>query len=132
MHREEKLKKIIGMRKDLMTDQNFDSKTIRYLYVSMIVAGLAFTGEFESRKSRDCSVICIRDPLWDFTDCFRNKYLFVLPSIFPISSWYWHLCFTISSHLKKFSNLDNLFELNACWFQSQNVPRRRWKTFRLT
>ena len=34
-----------------MTEQNFDSKTIRYLYVSMIVAGLAFTGEFESRRS---------------------------------------------------------------------------------
>ena len=38
-----------------MTDQNFDSKTIRYLYVSMIVAGLAFTGESESRKSLDCN-----------------------------------------------------------------------------
>jgi len=43
------------MRKDLMTEQNFDSKTIRYLYVSMIVAGLAFTGEFESRRSWDCT-----------------------------------------------------------------------------
>ena len=37
----------IRMRKDLMTEQNFDSKTIRYLYVSMIIAGLAFTGKFE-------------------------------------------------------------------------------------
>ena len=46
-----------------MTDQNFDSKTIRYLYVSMIVAGLAFTGEFESQRSRDCSVKRIRDPI---------------------------------------------------------------------
>ena len=26
-------------------DETFDSKTIRYLYISMIIAGLAFTGK---------------------------------------------------------------------------------------
>ena len=42
-------KQKIRIRKDLMTEQNFDSKTIRYLYVSMIIAGLAFTGKLKGQ-----------------------------------------------------------------------------------
>ena len=119
-----------------MAEQNFDSKTIRYLYVSMIIAGLAFTGEFG---------FLITIPSWirialnhcSVNDCyivffFRNKYLFVWSSIFPISSCHWHLCFTISSHIKKLSNINNLLEFNACWFQSQAIPWWRRKTFRFT
>ena len=29
-----------------MMEQNFDSKMIRYLYLTMIITGLAFTGKF--------------------------------------------------------------------------------------
>ena len=40
-----------------MTEQNFDSKTIRYLYVSMIIAGLAFTGKLKGQVQSERSWI---------------------------------------------------------------------------
>ena len=136
----------IRIRKDLMTEQNFDSKTIRYLYVSMIIAGLAFTGKIEGPNPKwtvmdqrgrfirlNWTVQTTERPsTLDQTRFFRNKYLFVWPSIFSISSCYWHLCFTISSHIKKLSNINNLFEFDACWFQSQTISRWRRKTLRFT
>ena len=92
-----------------MMEQNFDSKMIRYLYLTMIITGLAFTGKFSLHHPIHFS-LCINVD----ANYLRNKHLFVWPSIFSISSCYRHLRFAIASQHKKFSYINNLPEFYAC------------------